>query len=183
MTEMEILDQMIKDAAKISLKMKHGKASVKLDEPDAPDSSVVIAGIPPNAIVIKVDAFPAPDAVFACSKGECKRADYVIIADTGRKKRILYIEMKRTKDSPKAVIRQLTGAMCFMRYCREIGRSFWKEKRFLKDYQHRFVSIGHTAIRKRKTRVERQHRTHDTPEKAMKIDWPSRLQFNHLVGG
>lgn len=182
MTELEILNQMIKDIAKVSLDFKKDKASVKLDEPQAPGSSVVICGIPPDAIVIKVDAFRSPDTVFAGSKGECKRADYVIIADSGHKKRILYIEMKKTKASLKEVVKQLTGAKCFMSYCQEIGKSFWNEKNFLKDYQHRFVSIGHTGIKKRKTRMERITSKHDTPETLMKIDYPNRLQFNHLVG-
>ncbi|MFZ4438679.1 MAG: hypothetical protein ACOYOS_09655 [Syntrophales bacterium] len=173
---------MIKDAAKVPITIEDSKTSVTLQEPQAPDSSIDIAGIPSDAIVIKVDTFPSPDFIFCGSKGECKRADYVIIADSGGKKRILYIEMKRTKDSLKEVIRQLAGARCFMHYCQEIGKHFWNEQDFLKNYQHRFVSIGHTSIAKRKTRVDRSPGKHETPEKVMKIDWPRRLQFNHLVG-
>jgi hypothetical protein len=145
-------------------------------------ASVVIVGIPPDAMIIKVDVFQSPDAIFSGSKGECKRADYVIIADSGGKKRILYIEMKKTKGSLKEVIQQLTGARCFLRYCQEIGKSFWYDNIFLNDYQHRFVSIDHTSIPKRKTREVRRSAKHDTPEKVMKIDWPHRLQFNRLVG-
>jgi hypothetical protein len=90
--------------------------------------------------------------------------------------------MKKTKDSLKEVIQQLAGARCFLRYCQEIGKFFWDDKNFLNDYQHRFVSIGHTSIPKRKTRVLRRLAKHDTPENVMKIDWPHRLQFNRLVG-
>ncbi len=182
MTEFEILNQLIKDAAKILPINENGKVSVTLNEPQTQDSSVVIVGIPPDAVIIKVDVFHSLDAIFFGSKGECKRADYVIVADNNGKKRLLYIEMKKTKDSLKEVIQQLTGARCFLRYCQEIGKSFWDDKNFLNDYQHRFVSIGHTSIPKRKTRVLRRSAKHDTPENVMKIDWPHRLQFNRLVG-
>jgi len=42
----------------------------------------------------KADAFKSPGAVFQDSRGECKRADFVIIADGIHKKTILCIEMK-----------------------------------------------------------------------------------------
>lgn len=103
-----------------------------------PQSLTKICGLPDNAIVIKVDAFTAPDAVFAGSHDECKRADYVIISDAAGKKVIVYIEMKARKGSEKAIIQQLKGAQCFIMYCREIGRSFWKKQNFLEGYRHRF---------------------------------------------
>jgi len=182
MTEIEILNQMIRNTAKMQPVIKNDKASVTLREPLSQDSSVVIAGIPHDSIIIKADAFQSPDTVFTGLKGEGKRADFVIVSSNGNRNLILYMEMKKTKGSLKEVIQQLTGARCFMHYCQEVGKSFWKEKDFLKDYQHRFVSIGHTSIPKRKTRMERQQGKHDTPEKVMKIDWPNRLQFNRLVG-
>ena len=90
--------------------------------------------------------------------------------------------MKKTKDSFKEIVQQLYGAMCFVCYCREIGKCFWKEKRFMQEYQHRFISIGHISISKKCTRITRTSSKHDTPESAMKIDWPNKLQFNHLAG-
>ena len=135
MTEFEILNQLIKDAAKILPINENGKVSVTLNEPQTQDSSVVIVGIPPDAMIIKVDVFQSPDAIFFGSKGECKRADYVIVADSNGKKRILYIEMKKTKDSLKEVIQQLTGSRCFLRYCQEIGKSFWDDKISLTEPQ------------------------------------------------
>lgn len=181
MPDLDILGQMIKDSIKVSLTVNQGNTSVTLAEPQCPDYSVSIKGMPPDAIVIKVDAFRS-DTIFNGRCGECKRADYVIITNSRGKKRILYIEMKRTKASPKEVIDQLTGAKCFMHYCQEIGRMFWGEKAFLKDYKHRFISIGHISISKKKTRITRDIKTHDTPEKMLKIDWPHYLQFKHLIG-
>jgi hypothetical protein len=69
-----------------------------------------------------------------------------------------------------------------VKYCREIGKSFWNEPAFMDEYEHRFISIGHTSIAKRKTRIEKTAARHDAPNRAMKIDWPNTLQFNHLAG-
>ena len=52
----------------------------------------------------------------------------------------------------------------------------------LRDYKSRFISIGHTSLAKKKTRITRNTVAHHTPETAMKIDWPNYLQFNQLAG-
>ncbi len=182
-SDIDILDKMIKETAKVKLgKNKYGKKQVTLVEPQQPSSSVTISGIPDKVIIIKADAFQSPDTVFNGSNGECKRADFIIIADTNKKKVILCIEMKATKDSKKKIIQQLTGTQCFIIYCQEIGKKFWKQQDFLKGYQYRFISIGHTSISKQRTRTTSQSSTHDRPEQMMKIDSPHHLEFNHLAG-
>ena len=182
MPDMDILNQMIKNSAKVQLSEHYGRRRVTLSEPQQRRSSTEIYGLPENAIVIKVDTFKSPDTVFAGSNGECKRADFVILSNAGVKKVIVYIEMKATKGPAKEIIQQLKGAQCFISYCREIGTSFWNEPNFLKGYQNRFISIGHTSIPKRKTRIIRESGRHDQPEKMLKIDWPHHLQFNQLAG-
>lgn len=183
MSDLDILHQMIKNDAKLSLADNYGKKIVKLTEPQHPDSSATIFGLPDNAVVIKVDAFKSPDTVFNGSRGECKRADFVIVADTGNEKVILYIEMKATKGSEKKIIQQLTGAQCFVAYCRKIGQAFWDQRTFLDGYVERFVSIVHTSIPKKKTQITRQTGTHDRPDRMLKIAWPHHLHFDHLAGG
>ena len=182
MSDLDILHQMIKNAAKLSLEDNYGKKGVTLTEPQHANSSVTIFGMPEDVIVIKADAFKSPDTVFNGSHGECKRADFVIIADAGNKKVILYIEMKATKGSEKEIIQQLTGAHCFVAYCQRIGQAFWNEQNFLNGYAHCFVSIAHTSIPKKKTQITRPAGTHDRPDRMLKIDWPHHLQFNHLAG-
>lgn len=182
MPDMDILNQMIQDSARVELSEHYDRMKVKLDEPQHDQSSTIIYGVPENTIVIKVDTFSSPNAVFAGSRGECKRADYVIVSEVGGEKVIIYIEMKTTKKSAQEIIQQLKGAHCFITYCREIGKAFWNEQHFLKGYRQRFVSIGHTSIPKRKTRITRQPISHDQPDKMLKIDWPHHLQFNQLAG-
>ena len=180
MSDMDILSQMIKSTALIQLQYDYAKPMVKLCEQQASDASVTIRNLPSDALVIKVDAFRSPDGVFNCSNDECKRADYAIIST--EKRCIIYIEMKRTKDGWSQIVKQLLWAQCFITYCQEIGKVFWEEKGFLKGYKNRFISIGHTSISKRKTRITRNAERHDAPDKAMKIDWPHNLQFNKLAG-
>lgn len=180
MPDMEILSELIKVTALISLQGDPSKPRVILQEPEAPDSSATISSLPSDAFVIKVDTFRSPSDIFYGAKGECKRADYVIISP--RKKYVLYIELKRTKDDWNQIVKQLMGAQCFVKYCQEIGKSFWNEDNFLKDYQHRFISIGHTSVSKRPTRIKNNAQLNDSPDKAMKVDWPKNLQFNMLIG-
>ena len=182
MSDIDILHQMIRDAAKIPVHDEYDRKTVELTEPQHPDSKATISGLPDNVIVIKADAFKSPDTVFKGTQGECKRADFVIVADTGKKKVILCIEMKATKGSRREIIQQLTGAKCFVLYCQEIGRAFWESRHFLNGYAYRFVSIGHISIGKRKTRTTRSPGTHDRPDRMLKIDWPHHLEFKHLAG-
>ncbi|MFZ3016931.1 MAG: hypothetical protein WA056_00580 [Gallionella sp.] len=183
MPDLDILKQLIHPNAMVPLTVTYGKKSVELSEPQYPSSVVTVSNVPEDAIVIKVDSFKSPDAVFSNSKGECKRADYVIVSNANNKKRIIFIEIKATKDRENSIIKQLTGAKCFMLYCQAIGKEFWNQNDFLKDYKYRFVSIGHTSIAKRKTRIERKCSSiHDQPEKMLKIASPNHLQFNQLAG-
>jgi hypothetical protein len=182
MPDMDILNQMIKDSAKLLLSEHYNRMKVELAEPLHTQSSAMIYGVPENTVVIKVDTFSSPDAVFIGSQGECRRADYVIVSNADRQKVIVYIEMKATKGRALEIIQQLKGAQCFVSYCREVGKAFWKEPDFMNNYRHRFVSISHTSIPKRKTRIARKTGKHDQPEKMLKIDWPHHLQFNQLAG-
>ncbi len=183
MPDINILHELIKESAKQALVDNYGKKQTTLTEPQCPGVSVTISGLPDNVIVIKADAFVSPDTVFIGAHGECKRADFVIVADTGTKKVIICIEMKATKGVEKEIIQQLIGAQCFVGYCQEIGKAFWNQPEFLKGYVYRFVSISQISIAKNKTRVNRQTGIHDRPDRMLKIAYPHHLQFNHLAGG
>ena len=182
MSDIAILKEMIQESAKVPLvEDSYGKKKVTLREPPPADYSVTIHGMPNDdqVIIIKADAFPAPKTVFIGSKGECKRADFVIIAD-GKKKVILCIEMKAGKgESETDIIAQLKGAKCFVAYCREIGQLFWNKPNFLKDYEYRFVSIKNIKINKTSTRFD------PTPHFFSDIQILKRIgsyfQFNDLI--
>jgi hypothetical protein len=87
-------------------------------------------------IKTNVDFTRKLETIIKGNRGECKRADFIIIADTGKKQTIICIEMKAGKGGTmKDMIAQLQGAKCFVAYCREIGQSFWDYPNFLKDYK------------------------------------------------
>ncbi|BAZ33221.1 hypothetical protein NIES4074_57310 [Cylindrospermum sp. NIES-4074] len=196
MSDIAILKQMIKATATVSLAERkvgtHLNYSVTLTETQD-NYSVTIDGMPtPNeVIVINADLFEAPRNVFNGSRGECKRADFIIIADTDTERIILCIELKKNRDSPKTIIQQLKGAKCFVAYCQEIGKVFWNQQNFLDTYQYRFVGIGYIPISKTKTRPDRRNQitistsntTHDCPERMLKISRQDYIQFNFLIEG
>jgi len=185
MSDITVFKQMIKVTATVQLENYQGKKNVILKEPPPADYSVTIHGMPDDdqTIVIKADAFTAPKKIFANIKHECKRADFIIVVDTDRRKVIIYIEMKAGGGgSETEIIQQLKGAQCFVAYCREIGQSFWNHQNFLKDYVHRFVSIRNISIPKRPTRPSSRTDIHDHPDRMLKITSHKGLQFNHLVG-
>lgn len=179
-----ILNQMIHLSARVDLTERYSKSSVILIEPQAPDSMVEIRGIPDNAVVIKMDKFPDLRNFLSNSRHECSRADFAIIAESNKKKIVLFIEMKKTKAKECELIEQLHGARCVLTYCEEVGKRFYNCRDFLAGYEYRYVSFYKTSIRKTGSRtILKQNKRHDTPEKMLKISFPNNIQFNHLIGG
>lgn len=91
-SDIVILKRMIQPRATVALESEHQKKIVKLTE-DCDNYTVTIHGMPDNdeVIVIKVDTFSAPTTIFQGIKGECKRADFVIISDTTYKENLSYV--------------------------------------------------------------------------------------------
>ncbi len=182
MSDIDILKEMIRQSATVPLEDHYNKKKVTLREPPPGNYSVTIHGMPneDEVIIIKVDTFNSPSGIFQGNQGECKRADFVIIANTNRQKVILCIEMKAGKGGGEGeIIQQLKGAQCFVAYCREIGQLFWNQKNFLKDYEYRFISIKNISISKKPSRIKPI--IHDRPDKMLKISSPQHLEFNHLI--
>lgn len=179
-SDSEILAEMLKPDPLIHWKNEYGKEVLCLSEPNAPASRAEIHGIPHDAVVLKPDRFPAPQVIFQGKKGECDRADFIIISELRRV--VLYIEMKQSESKAWKVIRQLKGAFCCLKYCQTIGREFWGKSDFLEGYRDRFVAITNTGPQKQKSVEYKNAPVHDCPEKFMKIPSPHHLQYNKLVG-
>ncbi len=190
MSDFEILRNLIKTEALASVEDEYNKKIIVLEEPGNEKQSAYslkIRNVPDDIIAFKADAFPPPKRIFKNSKGECKRADYVVIASDNRANWIVHIEMKSGKgDSKKEVEQQLRGAQCLVAYCRAIGQEFWQESEFLekKNYQQRFISIKNIGVAKRETLIEPKSGRHDMPERMLKINAPTKgnLEFRKLVG-
>jgi len=188
MSDIAMLKEMIKDCAIIDLEYqkKYKRDSYLLKLTETQDNySFVVNGMPKpdEVIVIKLDEFFDVRKIFTGSKGECKRADFIIIANTTSEKVILCLEMKKSRDDNSSIIKQLKGAKCFVSYCREIGRLFWNQPDFLRDYQYRFVSIKNISISKTTTssrQFSQKSEIHDQPEKMLKISAKAK-HFQELI--
>ncbi len=185
--DFEILRSLIRDDA---IQHPDGGKNLVLEEPANPQQqaySLKIRNIPDDIIAFRADTFPPPKRIFKNSRGECKRADFVIIARNRKRNWILYIEMKSGKaKSENEIKQQLRGAQCVVAYCRAIGQGFWREPRFLqeKNYRQRFISVRNIGLPKRQTRIAPESGRHDTPERMLKINAPPThgLEFGKLVG-
>ena len=155
MSDFEILKELIVDEALVTIEDGlYGKQKVKLVEPKSrchPEYAVNINNIPKDSIVIKTDAFPAPEFIFNDSKGECRRADFVIIPKMDVRQLIIFVELKKGKGKTAKIIQQLKGAQCVVEYFRSVVNVFWNQADFLnaKQYNYRFVSIHHIGANKK----------------------------------
>ncbi len=186
--DLEILRELVKDTACVFADEGSGdKTTFTLKEPGSGGSgyNFEICGVPTETIAINVDDnFPAPAEIFKCGRGECKRADFVLITITPNKKLIIYIELKKGTPKRKEVVQQLKGARCFMAYCRAVGREFWGQASFLqnREYEERFVGVVNIGLNKRPVRPpEPSKSTHDKPENFRKFNGRSRLYFADLI--
>ena len=190
MSDFKILRDLTRDDALASIQYQYGKKTIVLKEPGNQRQSAYslkIRNVPDDIIAFKADAFPPPKSIFKNSKGECKRADFVVIASSHEASWIVYIEMKSGKAGLEKEIRQqLLGAQCLVAYCRAIGQGFWQEPQFLqeKNYQQRFISVRNIGIPKRQTWTAPKSGQHDTPKRMLKINAPPKgaLDFRRLVG-
>lgn len=169
MNDIQILQEMLSRDSKVPLQHAHDKSSVELKDEKSGGTATII-GMPQDSIVIRAEDFENPLTIFDGSKGECKRADFVIVSSEDTKKWIVCIETKTGKSKAEAHIKaQLKGAQCFIGYCRCIGRVFWESSAFLDGYEYRFVSIGHTNVHKRNMQPSRPSTWHSSPENFLKV--------------
>lgn len=203
MTDFDTLREILKEEIVIEIENGYyGKKMVKLHEPPCKEHegyTVTIRQIPNNSVVIKIDSFPAPINIFNCPKegekpekeykGECKRADFVIITQTTIKQKtknlIIFIELKKGKGDTTKIIQQLKGAKCVIAYFRSIGMEFWKQQNFLNpnNYEYRFISIRYIGINKKPSFEKNEsNQIHNVPENMLKITSPNYLEFKQLIG-
>lgn len=179
MNDTEILNEMLKSDVLMQTPIRHNRTSVNLTDAIS-KTTVEIKGVPRGSVIIKTDCFQSPDTVFQGSKGECKRADFVIVTNAS-KKWIIFIETQMGNYKERTeVIAQLRGALCFVNYCKSIGKQFWLEDEFLDGYEYRYVSMAHTGVHKRPTRNKDRKTSHTRPENFRKMFGKSH-NFSALI--
>ena len=186
MNDIEILRHMLKSDTQVELKQQTDKSSVELRD-EKSGTKVLIKGLPNDSIVIRAEKFGPHDDVLKGSKGENKRADFVILTNENTKKWIVCIETQGGNSKNASHIEnQLKGAQCFICYCKCLGKSFWNSEEFLDGYQYRFVSMTKINVDKKRTSpfsplIQSQKELHETPEKFLYISRSSCLHFKKLI--
>ena len=175
MSDTDILQGLFKQA--VCIRAVDNK--ITLSEPSQPESQVSICNLPDDAVCVKADMIDLRHFFADTSKGECKRADYLIFSE--ERKRILVIEMKKRKDAWKVICQQLHGAYCLAMYCLEVGRTFWQARGALSDYQPCFVSISHTVVGTGRQKYAGLASSLDSHVVVRKVSHPLHLQYPRLV--
>ncbi len=186
-SDFRILRNLIADDALVLAKGdRHGNNILVLEEQSSSTAySLEIRKVPDDVLAIKADQFPEPK--FRGSRGERRRADFIIVAAVGTKRWIVYIELKAGNKPSREVKEQLKGAKCLLAYCRAVGQIFWRQTGFLESekYHQRFVSVARISMNKKPTRRKKTPAVHDTPENMLRIGSPANgtLPFSSLVQG
>ena len=185
MNDIQILQEMLSSDVQVTLQSGQGRPSVQLTDSQS-GATVEIKGLPYNSIVIRAEDFENPLNIFNGSKGERKRADFVIVSNDENNRRWIICIETQEMDSKLAshVVQQLKGAYCFVSYCRCIGKSFWKLEKFLDDYQYRFVSITDLNFNRSRKRTQPFHspgKLHNRPDLFLKISRSPTIYFRKLV--
>ena len=163
-----------------------GKAWLRLTDPDNPRSCVTITDLLPHTLAFKSDAFTTPARCFQSSRGEAKRADYILISAGEKERWVIFIEIKGSTRSAytTAICNQLRGSRCFFEYVRIIGRAFWETPEFLEEYHERYVVFPRAS---RQTKREllgcriAGSVLHNTPEQVRRIMESMGIRFRKLV--
>ena len=183
--DIQILREMINPDIQVMLQPAQGRPSVQLTDSQS-GTTVEIKGLPHNSIVIRAENFENPLTIFNGSRGERKRADFVIVSNAGSERKWIICIETQEMDSKLAshVVQQLKGAYCFVSYCRCIGKSFWELEEFLDDYQYRFVSITDLNFNRSRRRTQPFHspgELHNRPEVFLKISQITTIYFRQLI--
>lgn len=178
-----LINDLINDKAKVHFCGKrYGKNEIELIEDREPDSKIRISGVPDNTIVINLDDFfPAPDQIFAGSRCECCRADYILISATGNDRQIVFIELKKEDDDNSHIKKQLLGAEAFSHYCVALLKLFWEKEFPLHKFQKHFVCFKYTNSEKRGTDCDAKVSANNTVQNMLKLEGSHTFQYNRLI--
>ena len=180
MNDTEILKEMIVSDAQVPLQQEGlRRPSVQLTDAQS-GTTVNIKGLPHDSVVIRAEDFEDSLTVFKGSKSERKRADFVIVCND-TKKWIICVEIHDSDHKGRSeIIEQLKGALCFVNYCKCIGKEFWLEKEFLDGYEYQFVYMAYASIDKRSTHPNTPRPLGLRPENYLKISGKSH-HFSKLI--
>ena len=179
MNAVQALTTLIKNNVIITASTLKGRNSIKLVEEEG-NYGLTIIGCPNDAIAIKCDKFPEPNAFFRGKYGECKRADRAIISS--EKECIILFELKKVNKYAQNsdVIDQLKGARCVLDYCNFIIYRFLGVKDVFSNYKERYFKSIQKGSQKRSFNLSVDAYINNLPERFEKIN-DKTIEFNKLI--
>ena len=178
MDAVKALNRLIHDGARVL--MEKEKNSFRLPEEES-NYEFIVNNCPNDTMVIKCDdKFPQPGDLFKGEKGECKRADYIIISS--EKKVVIIMELKRSTKSTgtrDAIAAKMKGAKCIIDYCESIISSFWGDRDVFKGYKKKYF-LCTLNTQKRPFNDGTIPIKNDSPDKFTKLSGKTVL-FNKLI--
>lgn len=126
-----------------------GKPRLRLTDPDNPNACVTITGLLPHTLAVKSDRAACISRCFQSSRGEARRADYILICAGEKERWVVFVELKGSMKytSFHGLASQLLGSRCFFEYVRCTGRMFWACPGFLSAYAERYVVFPRSSRR------------------------------------
>lgn len=182
MNDIEIIQELIHPKAIIQpTQGKYPeKLKAKLSEAKKPDSFIIIAGLPENSIIFHVDdCFPEPNKIFAGTRGECCRSDYIIVVEENNALKIVLIELKGQGDDSAHIKNQLRGSQSFFEYCKAILHIFWQYK-ITSNCIYHYVSCKRTS-EKRPTKYDPKVPANTSVETMLTLKGNGTFRFNQLI--
>ena len=179
MSDRDVLADIIHPDAVINLAEQYkGRFSVVLYESKAPDSKLTIRGCPSDCLVLNLDSAFDNTRLFNGANGVSKRADFMLISE--EKKKVIFIEMKRSGSPNSDIIKQLTGSLCVFEYFKSVLQNFFQSKTHFSDYSLHFISAKHTTLNKGNTKIVKNGKCNNTPKNLLELSHTQSIEFNML---
>lgn len=178
------LKEFFADKLYVSTFFAHGRNCVRLKETgkNALLREVTIMDLPADSIVLNIDNFEQPKALFRGKNGECRRCDYILALAKENRRFLLFIEMKSGQFKEGRVQQQFKGSECVMDYCDAVLDRFHSQNGLLKSYEKRFLIFYKPSLAKRPTQPFKMPAKNDSPERALKYPSPHNPSINILLG-
>ena len=113
------------------------------------------------------------------TNGFQKRCDYVILNESGRKVKMIFVELKSLNVTKQKLIEKFRATECFMDYCESISKRFFCRS-ILSSCEKRFV-VFYLAPSLAKTPTRPQSSSHNEAEHAKFIANPRKTKLRELL--
>lgn len=155
----------------------NGSTTLEETSEEASLKKVHVTGISQNGLILKLEKAKID---FFEGSGPNRRCDYVILSDYKGKKYAVFIELKSTSVDLRKIALQFKGSQCLMDYFCSVLDRFDPGCSSLKEYEHRFVLMYKTSIRKRPTR--QTHQSNTLPENPILLPDPHEISLGAIIG-